>query len=55
MGSVILFVILVLLIPPSYRYHIGGVPYIFHMCSIYDPYIFQYYKDMEHIWKIYGK
>ena len=43
-----------MLVPPSYRYPIGDVPYIFHICSIYDPYIFQYYIDMEYIWNIIG-
>ena len=43
-----------LLVPPSYRDPIGDVPYIFHICSIYDPYIFQYYKDMEYIWNTIG-
>jgi len=43
-----------MLVSSSYQYHIGDVPYMFHMCSIYDPYIFQYYKDMEYIWNIIG-
>jgi len=44
-----------LLVPSSYQYHIGDVPYMFHMYSIYVPYIFQYYIDMEHIWNTIGK
>ena len=43
-----------LLVPSSYQYHIGGVPYIFHICSICVPYIFQYYIDMEYIWNTIG-
>jgi len=43
-----------LLVPASYRYHIGGVPYIFHIFSICVPYIFQYYIDMEYIWNTIG-
>jgi len=54
MGSVILFINSCMLIPPSYQYHIGDVPYMFHMCSIYGTYIFHPYIDMEHIWNTYG-
>ena len=44
-----------LLVPSSYQYHIGDVPYIFHICSICVPYIFQYYIDLEYIWNTIGK
>ena len=43
-----------LLVPSSYQYHIGDVPYMFHMYSIYNPYLFQYYISIEYIWIIYG-
>jgi len=42
------------LVPPSTHYDTADVPYIFHICSIYDPYMFHIYIIMEYYRNIFG-